>query len=102
MSTIGTGVAASVAAQSVSERQAVTKRNAETRDSDKLRRELEDRFSPSNAQVEEAGAAAAVEGDEESPADSKDRERASERQRHAKHEAAKAEPKIVGHIDVEA
>lgn len=101
MSTIGSGVAASVAAQAVSERQAVAKRNAESRDADKLRRELQDRFSPTNAQVEESGAAAALEGDEESPADSKDRERTSERQRNTTHEAPPAKGES-GHIDIEA
>ncbi|MEO1584563.1 MAG: hypothetical protein AAFR96_08325 [Planctomycetota bacterium] len=101
MSTIGAGVAASVAAQAVSERQAVAKKNAAEREKQKLRRELEDRFNPSTAQIEEAAAVVDVEGDEESPADTKDRERQSERQRNAKHDGASAEDQP-GHIDIEA
>ena len=101
MSTIGTGVAASVAAQSVAERQSVAKKADQDREKQKLRRDLDDRFSPTNAQVEESGAAAAVEGDEESPADAKERERQSERRRNAKHEVAKGDPGQ-GHIDIEA
>lgn len=101
MSTIGTGIAASVAAQSVAERQSVIKKADQDREKQKLRRELEDRFSPSNAHVEEASAAAAIEGDDESPADTKDRERASERQRNAKHDVMPAVGET-GHIDIEA
>lgn len=101
MSTIGTGVAASAAAQSIAERQSVTKKAEQDREKAKLRRELEDRFSPSSAQIEEANAAAAVEGDDESPADTLDRERASERQRNAKHEVPRS-PEETGHIDIEA
>lgn len=71
------------------------------REKQKLRRELADRFSPSNAQVEESSAAAAIEGDDESPADAKERERHSERQRNAKHEVPRS-PGETGHIDIEA
>ena len=101
MSTIGTGIAASVAAQAVSERQAVASKNSRDRDADRIRRELEDRFSPSNAQVEESSAAASVEGDEESPADAKDQQRHSDRQA-AK--ASDASEKLVqpGHLDIQA
>ncbi|MEL6498304.1 MAG: hypothetical protein AAF937_05655 [Planctomycetota bacterium] len=101
MSTIGSGVAASAAAQSVAERQSVAKKAEQDREKAKLRRDLEDRFSRSNSLVEESGAAAAVEGDEESPADAKERERTSERQRNTKHDTA--EPREDGgHIDVKA
>ena len=101
MSTIGSSVVASAAAQSIAERRSVAKKAEQDREKAKLRRELEDRFSRSNAQVEEAGAAAAVEGDEESPADSKERERASERQRNAKHDAPESHGET-GRIDIEA
>ncbi|MGP1272818.1 MAG: hypothetical protein ACTS22_05750 [Phycisphaerales bacterium] len=101
MSTIGTGIAASVAAQSVSERQAVAAKNARDRESDRVRRELHDRFSPSTAQVEEAGSVAAVEGDEESPADAKEQQRHSDRQR-AKAEPAATPEASRGSLDIEA
>lgn len=76
------------------------KKADQDREKQKLRRELEDRFSPTNAQVEEAGATAAVEGDEESPADARERERQSERQRHA--ERTMPVHGANGHIDIQA
>lgn len=76
MSTIGSGIAASVAAQALTERQATSFKNVEDREKAKLRRDLADRFSPSSAHVEEGGAVARIEGDEESPADAREQERA--------------------------
>ncbi|MEM8758046.1 MAG: hypothetical protein AAGF47_09725 [Planctomycetota bacterium] len=101
MSSIGAGVAASVSAQSLAERQAVAAKNTREREAERVRRELKDKFSPSNARVEETGAVIAVEGDEQSPADTKDQERHSERQAS---KAADASAKLTDRtgLDIEA
>jgi hypothetical protein len=79
MSSIGSHIAASVAAQALTERQATSAKSVEDREKSKLRRDLADRFSPSTAYVEEGGAVARIEADEESPADARDQERARAR-----------------------
>lgn len=103
MSSIGAGIAASVSAQSLSERQAIASKNNRERDAERVRRQLEDRFSPSKAQVEETGAIASIEGDEESPSDTTDQQRHSQKQAdQAKNAMAHGTKPTSGHIDIEA
>lgn len=68
MSTIGTGVAASVSAIGAAERAQVAKKASEKRDEAKARKELEDRYDGVH-DVEEAAAVRQTEHDDESPAD---------------------------------
>lgn len=103
MSSIGMGIAASVAAQSASERQAITSKNSRERDADRIRRELEDRFSPTKARVEEAGAVSSIEGDEESPADTHDQKKQRrDTKARANNDAEHSQPEEPKHIDLKA
>lgn len=69
MSTIGSGLAASVAALGSAERAAVTKKANEKRDEQQVRKQIQDRYSSGTADVEAINAVVETKQDDESPAD---------------------------------
>lgn len=69
MSSIGSGLAASVAALGAAERAAVTKKATEQRDEQQARKKVQDRYASDTADVEAVTAVVETQQDDESPAD---------------------------------
>ena len=69
MSSIGSGLAASVAALGTAERAAVTKKATEKRDEHQVRKQIQDRYASDTADVEAVTAVVETQQDDESPAD---------------------------------
>ncbi len=69
MSSIGSGLAASVAALGSAERAAVARKATEKRDAEQIRKKIQDRFASETADVEAVSAIVETQQDDESPAD---------------------------------
>ncbi len=69
MSSIGSGLAASVAALGSAERAAVTRKATEKRDEQQIRKQIQDRYASETADVEAVTAVVETQQDDESPAD---------------------------------
>ena len=69
MSSIGSGLAASVSALGAAERAAVTKKAAAQRDEQQVRKKIQDRYASDTADVEAVNAVIETQQDDESPAD---------------------------------